>query len=81
MSEPQKSDTDVDLIDRHVNQLAEHFDTVQIFVTRSEGDRDQTRCINRGAGNYCARAGQIAEWLVYENEKTRIACREREERP
>lgn len=64
-----------EMVDRHVNALSEHFDTVQIYVTRQEGEKDQTRGINRGAGNWFARFGQVREWVVYEEERMRECAR------
>ncbi len=68
----------VKMLDKHVNELSEHFENVHIFVTRHEGEKDQTRCVNRGSGNWFARYGQIREWLVYEDQKIR-ECAKRSE--
>ncbi len=68
----------VKMIDKHVNELAEHFDGVHIFVNRNEGHADQSRGINRGAGNWFARYGQIREWVVYEEQRIR-ECAKRSE--
>lgn len=67
-------DEDLARLDKHVNQLAEHYDSVQIFVTRMDGANDQTMTANRGAGNWCARFGQISEWVIYEQERIRVAA-------
>lgn len=67
----------VALIDKHVNALSEHFDAVHIFVTRNEGDKDQTRCANRGSGNWHARYGQIREWLIYEDQRIRECAKKK----
>ena len=64
-----------DRVDIHVNQLAEHYDSVQIFVTRMEGEKDQTRSIQRGAGNWFARYGQVREWVTVEEEEMRQRVR------
>ena len=52
-------------------RLSEHFDTVQIFVTKNpkevpDGDLEagDTPSISRGVGNYFARYGQVHDWLV-----------------
>lgn len=66
---------DVELIDGYIDQLGEHFDTVQIFVTRHmPAELDGTITVNRGAGNWCARYGQVREWLIYEEEKIRAVA-------
>lgn len=56
--------------------LIEHFDTVQIFVTRHEAGRcDGTIHVIHGEGNYFARLGQISEWVVQERERARCKLR------
>ena len=42
-------------------QLSKHFDSVQVFVTRQEGQ--QTLAFSDGVGNWYARYGQVGEWL------------------
>jgi len=75
-----ESDDLVKMLDRHCNELAEHFECVHIFVNRNEGDIDKTRSVNRGAGNWHARYGQIREWLIYEDERIRQCARPTEEK-
>lgn len=73
-------DTDIKLIEEALNSLGEHFDTVQIFTTRhvpyTEGG---TRSAALGVGNWYARYGQVAEWLVKTDEHTRREVRRYEE--
>jgi len=64
----------VKMVEKHVNALSEHFECVHIFVSRNEGENDLTRTINRGAGNWFARYGQIREWLIYEDQRVREAA-------
>lgn len=66
---PQK-DQDLVLVRKHVDQLGEHFDTVQIFCTRYYPNKIQgydedglTTRINVGTGNFFARYGHVAYWL------------------
>lgn len=66
------------IVDKHINALSEHFDCVHIFVNRAEGDKQVTRALNRGGGNWFARYGQIREWVVYEEERMRVCARESE---
>jgi hypothetical protein len=70
---------DMDRIDRVVHQLSEHYCTVHVFVSRHEGDKDQTRSVNRGSGSWFSRYGQIREWLVYEDERIRECARQKPE--
>jgi len=59
---------DVELVDAFVEKLGEHFDCVQIFCSRHmPAELDGTITINRGAGNWCARFGQVREWVVYQD--------------
>jgi len=44
-------------------QIAEHFDTVQIFCTKKVPDG--TNVHTWGDGNWYARYGQIKEWVIY----------------
>lgn len=74
MSDELKAEREeaVRMLDEHCNQLMEHFDSVQIFVTRhEEAKAGGTIYVNRGAGNWFARCGQIREWVVFEDQKIR----------
>lgn len=51
------------LLERHVAALREHFDAVQIFVSRFDGEKNETMVLHEGHGNYCARTGQVKDWL------------------
>lgn len=70
------SDPDVDRVQAAIDLLSEHFDTVQIFVTVYKGDDDSTtHTIARGNGNWYARYGQVASWVVRQDEGTRVDAR------
>ena len=72
----KKSRQELDLVRQHVSQLSEHFDTVQIFVTRHEAMReDGTVNACCGAGNFYARLGQVREWSVKQDEVARDSMR------
>ena len=47
--------------------LSEHFDTVQIFVTRHISNEKGTVQCNAGSGNFFARFGQVQFWLEDQN--------------
>lgn len=51
------------IVKNHCVMLTEHFDTVQIFVTRHESNAIGTVSCNFGTGNFFARFGQIQLWL------------------
>lgn len=75
MSEPttEQGDRDMAVVKAAVQGLGEHFDTVQIFVTRYEPqDEGGTTNINYGAGNWFARFGQVRDWTVKREEDARI---------
>lgn len=59
-------DHDVDILKKHVAQLMEHFDTVQIFCTRHSPELDGTVRVQWGGGNYYARYGQVNRWIIEE---------------
>lgn len=53
------------LVKRACQELGEHFDSVQIFVSRHEqGIEDGTLDASWGAGNFFSRYGQIKFWLL-----------------
>jgi hypothetical protein len=71
---------DMAMLQKHCEQLGEHFDSVQIFVTRLEsGELNGTVNINYGAGNWFTRYGQVNHWLVKSSEQARIDVRKDEE--
>lgn len=68
------NDEETELLDRHCAQLGEHFDTVQIFVTRYDSEIG-TRNVVFGAGNWFARYGQVVDWQTKKSEETRVGVR------
>lgn len=52
----------IDIVDKFVHQLAEHFDAVQINVSFVLPD-GHTQRISRGSGNWYARKGMTQEFL------------------
>lgn len=59
------------MVQRAVDGLIEHFDSVQIFTTHTEGGT--TRGIKKGGGDFYARIGMAREFLIVDNERTRRA--------
>jgi hypothetical protein len=52
--------------------LNEHCDSVRIFITLPANDGSgNTQCFSAGSGNFCAQKGQIHEWLIMEDERSR----------
>lgn len=67
--------SDVEMVRKHVQALGEHFDTVQIFCTRHEPfEKDGTISVNLGEGNWHARYGQVAEWMIKQDCYIRKDC-------
>lgn len=65
-------DQDMERVQACANQLMEHFDSVQIFVTRHEEVESQgTVNINLGAGNYFTRSGHVREWIIKQDQQAR----------
>ena len=58
-------DGDHSIVDKAIDLLGEHFDTVQIFCTRHEGG-EGTVSMNKGIGNWFARRGHVQEWILKE---------------
>lgn len=64
--DPDEAEEAVKILDRHVNQLMEHFESVQIFVSKHRPNKDSTLVVQRGDGNWFARYGQVRAWMVRE---------------
>jgi hypothetical protein len=78
MNEPDEQD--YSRVKEAAQLLAEHFDSVQIFVSRHEQTtHGGTININYGTGNWFARYGQINNWLTREDEYERINSRRKNE--
>lgn len=72
----QSARKEMDLIKQHVSQLSEHFETVQIFVTRHDAAHEDgivNACY--GSGNFYARLGQVREWNIKQDEVARDSMR------
>jgi hypothetical protein len=65
----------VAIVRSHVARLAEHFDTCQVFVTRHASDEAGTHTFQLGGGNWCARFGQVREWVVKEEARFALDAR------
>jgi hypothetical protein len=62
---------DLDRVKKACSELGEHFDTVQIFVTRHEPSEGGTVNVQWGEGNWFARYGQVKSWTISEDEAFR----------
>ena len=52
------------IIERALQQLGEHFSSVQIVATVEDGE--STTMFHDGVGNYYARYGSVKEWVAIE---------------
>jgi hypothetical protein len=52
------------ILQSHVSQLAEYFDSVQIFCTVKK--EEETLSFFDGSGNWFSRYGQITAWIKTE---------------
>jgi hypothetical protein len=64
--EYNSEEEDMQIIMNHCAQLSEHFETVQIFVTKLCKKEDGTINAQYGEGNWFARYGQIRQWVIKE---------------
>ena len=68
------------IVKRHVSELGEHFESVRIFVTTPSPDDSQlTRSYDSGCGNWYASYGHIQEWIIRQEEYTRLDARKSRE--
>ena len=66
----------LEMIEVHVSQIREHVDSVVIFCTMENDDgTGTTHRVEVGAGNAFAQTGQVAEWLLMEEERARQSVR------
>lgn len=70
---------DLDLLKKHAADLGEHFDSVQIIVTKHESDEIGTVFAHQGAGDYYARLGAVTEWLTRQEELARLRVQAQED--
>ena len=55
---------DLAKLDKCMQELREHFDSVQIFATRYEGGDIGTVTASRGESDWFARYGVVRNWLL-----------------
>lgn len=70
------TDHEKKIVQEAASTLGEHFDSVQIFVTRHEASDGGTIRAIEGRGNWFARYGQVREWVIREEETSRVHARE-----
>lgn len=70
-------DAIVERVDNALTLLAEHVDSVHIFVTYHAEDGETSAAYESGRGNFYARQGQVDEWLRFQHEYQRHEARKR----
>lgn len=51
------------MLDKHCDQLIEHFDAVMIIATRYNTTTGTASLVKRGRGNYYTQSGMAREWV------------------
>jgi len=64
----QETDNIRRIVDEHCAAIAEHVDSVQIFVTFHRGGEQRSGSYESGRGNFYARQGQVDEWLRFQRQ-------------
>lgn len=67
IDEPIMTPADRNRVEAAASALIEHFDSVRIFVTKHDGEKDATGSFTSGKGNFFAQQGQIAEWMLIQS--------------
>ena len=76
-SENEARDRDVSNLKRATAFLGEHFDAVQILVSRN--DAGQTTTAQWGCGDWNARVGMAHKFMVEQDEEMRVGIRQTDE--
>lgn len=81
MNDIPDTDPDIIRIQAALDTLSEHFGAVMIFATRyeseAEGNGPQgTVAIVRGCGDWYSRYGLVNEWIIRQNERSKMKERE-----
>lgn len=59
------------LLQKHVDQLMEHFSSVCILATRHRADSENTALCSRGRGDWYAQYGAAREWIIVQEQRTK----------
>lgn len=75
--EDQEIDTGVDEVTRAVQRLGEHWDTVQVFVSRQASGGETVSHVD-GSGNFHARVRLAETFVLRNNEYERCHARKKD---
>lgn len=77
--EKNEENADFQRIKKAVEDLGEYYESVHIFVTRHDsGGAGGTINLNMGCGNWFARYGQVTEWILKCDERSKCFIRREE---
>jgi hypothetical protein len=69
-----EKDNEIEIIERHVAAMMEHFDSCQVICTRTVNR--STELVQAGGGNWYARTGAVREWMYRNDIQTQIEIKE-----
>ena len=73
---PEEADRLDKVLESATRSLGEHFDTVQIFVSRYDSSHNSdTINFTSGTGPWNQRHGQVREWVIRHDEMVREKAR------
>lgn len=75
MEDEKQSEKKLEMLKNQCTFLKNSFDTIHIFATKCTND--DTVSFNVGVGNWKARIGQIKDWVIEQDERTREDARKK----
>lgn len=79
MSDDAQHDRCLKIVNKHLHELGEHFENVQIFITTRDENGDGMIRIHKGCGDWFSRYGVVNYWLQMENQEARNAASKHDE--
>lgn len=68
-----------DALEKAIELLSEHFDSVQIIATKKDDEDEDTDLLcEHGSGSIYARVGSVRDWLLRQDEYTRQYAKDEE---
>ncbi|MDD5350043.1 MAG: hypothetical protein PHQ12_07515 [Chthoniobacteraceae bacterium] len=67
------------LVDKFIADASEFCDSVRVFGTIHDGPTDSTDTFTDGGGNLYAQHAQVREWLIQQDEISRLGTPTKEE--
>lgn len=73
------NDERIKILKSHVVQLMEHFSSVRIICSSYDEQTKNTGMISRGDGDFYSQLGVVKDWIIEQDEKSKIWVRQRSE--